>query len=186
MKRIIYFVAAAVSFIASVQGEEETLSSFSRGQELEREKLERGLRKEAILEEERRPLASGEKSLFFMSYHVGGIIPTFGIGGRYQKKQLGFDLSLDLSTLLFINEFHPKATFLYFFPNENFDKQWFTGVGAGLAGVYELDENFSFAVPHLVLGKKRGRTAYYQFEVPIVISEEVIMPGLSFLFGWGF
>lgn len=59
------------------------------------------------------------------------VLPTFGLGARFQKNQYGFDLSANLSSMVFVNYASLKGLFL-FYPNVEKKNQWYVGIGPGL------------------------------------------------------
>ena len=64
------------------------------------------------------------------------VLPTFGIGARFQRDHYGLDLSANLGSILLINYASLKGTFL-FYPQPEKKNQLYFGVGPGVG--YYLD-----------------------------------------------
>jgi hypothetical protein len=65
-----------------------------------------------------------------------GVVPTFGLGMRCQRDHYGYDLSLNLGTLIFTNEVSVKGMFLYY-PYPEQKNQLYLGMGPGVG--YHVD-----------------------------------------------
>lgn len=60
-----------------------------------------------------------------------GVLPTLGIGARFQKNAWGLDLSGNLNSLILINYISLKGSFLYYpFPKKR--NQFYIGMGPGI------------------------------------------------------
>lgn len=59
------------------------------------------------------------------------ILPSFGLGARFQKDSYGFDLSTNINSLIFINYTSLKGVFL-FYPRPEKRHQLYFGMGPGL------------------------------------------------------
>ena len=148
--------------------------------------------KECFLRKEKEAFATGKQSLFFCNVHAGALIffiPSVGVGARYQKGSTGFDLSIDYNTLLFVNVLSTKGSFFYFFPHQDFDKQFY--IGGGIGGGVLLSREYSsgnqgtgFVV--MTLGKKMGRKTYAQFELLASRIDQTVVYLPTVKFGWGF
>lgn len=84
--------------------------------------------------------ASQEKrsSLYYVKLGVAhppgnssGILPNFGIGARFQRDDYGFDLSLNLSSIVFTNYASLKGMFLLY-PYPEKKHQLYFGLGPGI------------------------------------------------------
>lgn len=60
-----------------------------------------------------------------------GILPSFGLGARFQKDCYGFDLSANLGSIVFINYASLKGLFL-FYPQPEKKHQLYCGIGPGI------------------------------------------------------
>lgn len=60
-----------------------------------------------------------------------GILPSFGLGARFQRGYYGFDLSANLGTAIFINYASLKGLFL-FYPRPEKKHQLYCGIGPGI------------------------------------------------------
>lgn len=60
-----------------------------------------------------------------------GILPTFGLGTRFQRDYYGFDLSANLASIVFINYASLKGIFL-FYPQPEKRSQLYFGFGPGI------------------------------------------------------
>jgi hypothetical protein len=99
--------------------------------------------------------------------------PLIGVGGRYQNGHHGFDGSLQVSTLLFINTAKASANYLYYF-YPNLDSQWYIGAGLSWMKVIVLtvrEPKPGFVSPQLVVGKqymnKHGSFRHFQAEIGV-------------------
>lgn len=59
-------------------------------------------------------------------------LPSCGIGARFQKDYYGFDLSANISSMLFINDASLRGMFL-FYPQPEKKHQFYLGVGPGIS-----------------------------------------------------
>lgn len=60
-----------------------------------------------------------------------GILPSFGLGTRFQNDYYGFDLSVNLASIIFINYASLKGLVL-FYPRPEKRNQLYLGIGPGL------------------------------------------------------
>lgn len=60
-----------------------------------------------------------------------GILPNFGLGARFQRDYYGFDLSVNLGSVVFINYASLKGIFL-FYPRPGKRHQLYFGLGPGI------------------------------------------------------
>lgn len=63
------------------------------------------------------------------------VLPTLGIGARFQKDKYGFDLSANIGSLIFVNYASLKGIGL-FYPNPEKQNQLYLGFGPGI-GYFE-------------------------------------------------
>ena len=149
--------------------------------------------KEQFIREEKEALAVGKQSLFFLNLHVGALvffIPSFGVGARYQKGHSGFDLSLDYHTLLIANGISAKGSYMYYFPHEDFDRQFYMGTGVGgvvyLGGDHYASRRMGMGFGVLTFGKKMGRKTFAQVELLATRLDHtnIVLP--TFKIGMGF
>lgn len=59
------------------------------------------------------------------------VLPTIGLGARFQKNKHGFDISANFSSLIFTNYASLKGLFL-FYPYPEKKNQFYLGVGPGI------------------------------------------------------
>lgn len=86
-------------------------------------------------------LDAGEEkrsSLYYLKLGVthppgnfSGILPSFGLGARFQRGYYGFDLSANLGSIVFINYASLKGMFL-FYPQPERKHQLYFGIGPGI------------------------------------------------------
>lgn len=60
-----------------------------------------------------------------------GILPSFGLGARFQRDYYGFDLSVNLGSVVFVNYASLKGVFL-FYPRPEKKHQLYYGFGPGI------------------------------------------------------
>ncbi len=75
-----------------------------------------------------------KSSLYYVKLgvaHSSSGLANFGFGARFQRDYCGFDLSANLSTLVFINEASLKGIFLYY-PQPEKRHQLYFGIGPGV------------------------------------------------------
>lgn len=187
MKKIICSLLVAVLFGNGVCATEPEIQQSTYSKEM----IDR-FEKEHFQREEKEAFAAGRESLFFLNMHVGALVffvPTFGVGARYQKGQSGFDMSLDYHTLLIANGLSAKGSYIYYFPHEDFDRQFYMGFGGGgvaYLGPEHKKNNWGLGFGVLTFGKKMGRKTYAQIELLAtrIDRTNVMLP--TFKFGVGF
>jgi hypothetical protein len=91
------------------------------------------------------------------------VVPTFGLGYRYQKNHIGMDISLDASTIYFLTSIKiTPSTLFYLSPNKR--EQLYFGIGPNLGVLIPKNNKwlgtcFYFS-PALILGRnyqKKGK-----------------------------
>lgn len=101
-----------------------------------------------------------EKSYGYLDIGVGPLplpLPSFGIGYRNQLQHHGYDLSLQLSTIVFLTQV--KSNFLYhYYFKPNLDSQFYVGGGVGMSGLFGHHDKIKDCTlcfsPELVFGKE--------------------------------
>jgi hypothetical protein len=82
-------------------------------------------------------------------------LPSFGVGYRSQLQHHGYDLSLQVSTVVFVTQV--KSNFLYhYYFKPNLNSQFYAGGGLGMSGLFghKIHNCIVCFSPELVVGKE--------------------------------
>lgn len=114
-------------------------------------------------------------------------MPSFVGGYRAQSGYNGLDVSLQLKTVLSVNELKANLFYLHYF-KPNRDSQFYVGGGVAPSCVFGLDYLFGLRPlisPELVLGKqyrnKRDKLRFFQIQIGFLP-----MSGSHLSYGFGF
>lgn len=133
------------------------------------------------------------------------VLPNFGIGARYQKGHYGFDVSLNLGSLVFVSCASVKGMVL-FYPYPEKLHQFYYGIGPGLG--YQ-ERGIPMGLPfggagyawwnvniEGVLGYEFRHSAHFKTFIQLEVSQPVYqfggkyrgsyMPGVAIMGGIGF
>jgi len=97
-------------------------------------------------------------------------LPIFGLGYRAQRHQHGFDISLQVSTIVMLT--HIKGSLLYqHYFRPSFQSQFYIGGGLGVSGLFGTYGNDAIGAvsPEFVFGKQyladTGGRRFFQMQV---------------------
>lgn len=82
-------------------------------------------------EEERSSLYYLKLGVIYPPNGASSVLPSFGVGARFQRGSRGFDISANLSSLLFMNYASLKGIYL-FYPHPEKKHQLYYGIGPGI------------------------------------------------------
>lgn len=138
----------------------------------------------ALTESNNLPTATNHYSPLFPYVKFGGASPenireingVYGLGARYQLDYFGIDVSMNMESGEFLENYSVKAIPM-FYPAPNASSQIFVGLGAGYTRVDTGETGETSKTTELILGREFLRSSplktFLQFEIsqPMELSE---------------
>ena len=105
-------------------------------------------------------------------FKEGILLPTVGLGARFQQGHFGCDLSASLGSVIVINELKGKALCLWY-PYPESKHRFYCGVGPGVSYALDLFNTRSFITAEGLIGFEFKHARFFKTFLQLELSQPV-------------